>query len=366
MIKLNLKKSLFALCIILSETILHSGEFINFNDPRKNLLASDLEKKTTLSYRDDKPAYVLGPGDLIDITFLGISELSGTHSIGFDGYINLIDIGRIKASDFTVIELENYLEKKAQKFVKNPSITINIEKYRPIKVFVGGEVKVPGLYDFSYREDNKSNIPSAILPTLYDALKLAGGITQYSDFERIKVIRLASKYSGESSYVTNINLFKLFIEGDQTLNIPIYDSDTIIVGKSPKILKEQFSIIANSNLEPNFVRVYVSGNVKKPGEIKLSNNSSLTQAIALAGGIKKLSGNINFLRFDRDGKLEKRTFSNKLSQNTDINSYRNPRLISGDIIHVDQSLFGKSAEIIRTVSPPIVNGYAIYKIFGDN
>ena len=360
---MNFKKSLCALSIILSETTVITSNLINFNDTTNTLFAKDLEK-TSLTTKADQPSYILGPGDVIKIDFLGIPELSKKYPIGLDGYINLIDLGPVKASDFTILELESYLEKKAQKFVKNPSITVLIVNYRPIKVFVGGEVKKPGLYDFLY-EANNENFDSVGIPTLYDALRSAGGITQYSDFTNIKVIRRASKYSGDKSYVTNIDLFKLFLEGDQSLNIPLFDADTILVAKSPTILKEQISKIANSNLEPDIVRVFVSGNVRKPGQVKLSNNSSLTQAIALAGGVKNLSGKISFLRFDKNGKLEKRTFSHRLSQETDINSYKNPRLISGDIIHVDKSLIGKSAEFIGTISPPVVNAYGIYKIVTD-
>ena len=96
----------------------------------------------------------------------------------------------------------------------------------------------------------------------------------------------------------------------------------------------------------------------------MPNNSSLTQAIAMAGGVQNLSGSISFLRFDKNGKLEKRTFYHKFSQKEEINSYKNPRLISGDIVHVEKSLVGKSAEFIGTLASPIGNAYGIYKIFG--
>ena len=227
---------------------------------------------------------------MLSINFLGLEELSGEHIIGLDGYINLIDVGQIKASDFTVEQLENFLQKKYINFVKNPIISVTILEYRPIKVFVSGEVKQPGLYDFSINlgEQKIGRMPdnTSTTATLYDALRAAGGITQYSDFTKIKVIRRSSNYSGGETFVANINLFNLFLEGDQSQNITLFDKDTIIVAKSKMILKDQFAKIANSNLEPNTIKVFVSGNVKTPGMLLMPNNSSLTQAIAMAGEFK--------------------------------------------------------------------------------
>ena len=359
-------KFIISIIIFLNFPFALAGEF-NLTDEKVSK-GDNYKKNSNITKDINQPQYVLGPGDTLQIDFLGLSELSGIFIVGLDGYINLIDVGQVKASNFSLEELEIYLEERFQEFVKKPSISINIVEYKPIKVFVGGEVKKPGLYDFNIElgtSNAKAGNPLA-LPTLYDAIKEAGGITQFSDFSKVKVIRPSSLNSGGDTFETTINLFELFLKGDQSLNIPLFDKDTIIVGKSEKILKEQFSLIANSNLEPNTIAVFVSGNVQNAGLLEMPNNSSLTQAIAIAGGVKNLSGNIKFLRFDKNGKLEKRTFYHKYSQETDINSYKNPRLISGDIIHIEKSFVGKSAEFVGTLSPPIVNAYGIYKIFGGD
>ena len=364
----NIVNLLISLVIFPFNNCLFASELINSKGNSEYEFVDNSVNKPNINFEEMEPAYILGPGDTLSIKILGLQEMSGEHIVGLDGYINLIDIGQVKASDFTVEELERFLQKKYVNFVKNPVVSITIIEYKPIKIFVSGEVKTPGLYDFSINLGRKAQgnngKNSENTPTLYDALRAAKGITQYSDFTKIKVIRRTSNYSGGETFVANINLFNLFLEGDQSRNINLFDKDTIIVPKSQTILKEQFSQIVNSNLEPNAIRVFVSGNVKTPGMLEMPKNSSLTQAIAMAGGIKNLSGNISFLRFDKKGKLEKRTFYHKVSQEKPINSYKNPRLISGDIVHVDKSLVGKSAELIGTISSPIGNAYGIYKIFG--
>ncbi len=366
----NIINLLISLIIFPFNNYLFASELINSDGKSEYQFVDNSVNKPNINFEENEIAYVLGPGDILTIKILGLEEMSGDHIVGLDGYINLIDVGQVKASDFTVEELESFLQKKYINFVKNPVISITILEYKPIKIFVSGEVKKPGLYDFSINLGRKAletrGANTANTPTLYDALRAAGGITQYSDLTKIKVIRKTSNYSGGETFEANINLFNLFLEGDQSLNINLFDKDTIIVAKSQTILKEQFAQIANSNLEPNTIKVFVSGNVKSPGMLTMPNNSSLTQAIAMAGGIKNLSGNISFLRFDKKGKLEKRTFYHKVSQEKKINSYKNPRLISGDIVHVDKSLVGKSAEFIGTISSPIGNAYGIYKIFGGD
>ena len=62
---------------------------------------------------------------------------------------------------------------------------------------------------------------------------------------------------------------------------------------------------------------------------------AVSQAIDMAGGIKLLHGRIEFVRFTRGGEIDRRAFSyNSGAANDD---YRNPVLMSGDVIRVRDS-----------------------------
>ena len=127
------------------------------------------------------------------------------------------------------------------------------------------------------------------------------------------------------------------VEGDsQTL--PLKNVSKVSLTKSNNIIKEQIAKARDTNLNPDYMEVYITGNVIKPGAVILPNGTGLNQAIATTGGKKIFSGNIEFLRFNREGELNKRIFTyNKLSS---INTYNNPVLESGDIIHVKRTTLG--------------------------
>lgn len=77
-----------------------------------------------------------------------------------------------------------------------------------------------------------------------------------------------------------------------------------------------------------------------------------------------MTGNIEFLRFDSSGTLNKKIF--RYDQFAQPNSKKNPILMDGDIINVNRTLLGKSTQIISEVSNPLFSGYGLYKfIFGD-
>ena len=58
-------------------------------------------------------------------------------------------IGRIFIKGLTNNELEILLNKKYENIFKSLSIDIKIKKYRPIRVYVNGEVNDPGIYVIS-------------------------------------------------------------------------------------------------------------------------------------------------------------------------------------------------------------------------
>ena len=73
---------------------------------------------------------------------------------------------------------------------------------------------------------------------------------------------------------------------------------------------------------------------------------------------------MEFLRFERNGKLTKRKF--RFKPNSNLDSYQNPILISGDIIRVNESILGFATGVLNEISPPITNTYGLYKIFGGD
>lgn len=354
----------------------------------KSLAEDNLEVKLNyidndLNQKKNNNWYILGPGDSIFIDFKNIPFFSASFLINKEGLINnLPEIDSIYAKGLTIEELESKLTQKFQKFVFNPSLNISILTYRPITVFVNGEVKRSGIYDFE-----TSKVENRILPQgrnnnslinqrklfqetkdlkyvrLFDLLKKAGGVTNYADLSNITVIRDNPISKGGGKIKAKVNLLSLLEKGDQDQNIRLLDGDSIFVNKGGKMLKDQILSINKSNLSPDKITVYITGNVVKQGPINLEQGASLIQAIASSGGKKFWTGKIAFVRFNSDGETVKSVFN--YDPNAPINTKKNPILMSGDIINVRKTILGTTSQVIGEISSPIVGSFGLYKIFTD-
>ena len=327
--------------------------------------------------------YILGPNDSIFINFLTTPIFNGIYTINPEGDIFLPELNRLRVKNLTIYELEKKLNQSYKQFIFNPDIRVAIKTYRPVNIYIRGEVKRPGLYTFnigslgiqnlniskdtlfsenynySNNEIDNTNIKT---PKLFDALKVAKGLNGNADLSNIIVIRNNSISNGGGKIYTEINLLPLFSEGDQTNNIRLLDGDSILINRGDNIYKQLIDL-NKTNVSPEKIVIYVSGNIKRPGELQIKYGSSLIQAIAAAGGEKNLTGNISFLRFKADGSIIKRKFN--LDKNAPVNSYKNPTLIEGDVIDIKQSLLGKTTSALSEIGNPILSGYSIYKIFSD-
>jgi len=200
-------------------------------------------------------AYILGPGDSLQVELLDIPELSGIFAIGPDGTIYLPRLRALYVEGLTVEELRYFLTQQFKAYVKNPQLYVRPVGYRPIRIYVGGEVRRPGYYTlsgvqmlqnqlnqqskqsnlaqatgiqdagqrFSSEEDlsgGSSSSSSTLFPTVFDAIRTAQGITPYSDIAQVQVTRKQPLSGGGGRIRTNLNFLSLITEGNESQNIP--------------------------------------------------------------------------------------------------------------------------------------------------
>ena len=350
------------------------------------------DKSTSLSvdYLKNLPSndYIIGPGDQLKIVISrDYPELSSATTVDGEGTIYLPRLNRIYVNELSINELNEILNKAYSEFVRFPSVEVEIIKYRPIKVFVDGEVRNPGLVtlagslflkndDFvtlsnTSRSLNNSinktdevsfnyfgNTTSNYFPTVFDAIRESGGVTQYSNLANIQVIRKNNLSNGSGKISTTINLENVLLTGDNSQNIRIYDSDIIKITKSDKANKNMFYKGVLSNLNPKFLNVFVFGRVNNPGNVKVSRLGALSDAIEIAGGAKLVKGKLTFLRFNNDGTIDKRKFRYK--RNANRGSFKNPLLEEGDLIVIGNSPLSLANEIITEVTSPFVGIFSTY------
>lgn len=346
---INLKKFIFILFLIPSHSILAFDEY----KLSKNEIVKE-ENKNIFEKNNIKSQYLLGDGDVIFIEFYGLDIYSRNYPINPEGFLTLPEIGEVYATNLTLQELKEILTERYKDFIINPTLQLTLTTYKPITVYISGEIRRPGLYNFAFKL-NTSNIK------LYDALKNAQGVTNYADLSNIKLIRKNSKSQGGGKITTKIDLLSSLVNGDLSQNIRLYDEDYIFIPKSEKLIKKQLLSMNNLNLNPDMIKVFITGNVVRSGEFIVDRGTSLTQAVASSGGKKLLSGRVEFLRFNDDGTTENYKF--RYDHKASINTKKNPILMEGDVINVNSTLLGKSTEILKEIANPILSGYGLYNIF---
>lgn len=346
--------------------------------------------------------YILGPGDGLLIELLDLPELSGSFTIGPDGTLFLPRLRAIYVEGLTVEELRNFLTEEFSTYVLDPQVYVQPVIYRPIRIYVAGEVKRPGyytlggsnnfrtmaqagiairypmtsnqnssepskIYDLMPKEDQSKKVasfgPSFALPTVFDAIKSAQGITLFSNLSNVQVTRKRPLSLGGGRIRTNLNFLSLITSGNESQNIRLFDGDVISVSKSNMVMREQLLKAGQTNLSPEYMNVYVSGRVNSPGAVTLPQGAFLNQALAMAGGTKLLKGRIEFIRFTQDRKLERsRIRYNPLAA---ANTPNNPALMAGDLIKVNESLLSSTNQILTELTSPFVGVYALYSIFNN-
>ncbi|HTX51069.1 MAG TPA: polysaccharide biosynthesis/export family protein [Caulobacteraceae bacterium] len=128
------------------------------------------------NWTDDEPQYRLFPGDELDVAFDSAPELNKTVVVQPDGRIQLPLVPPQMAADRSVPELELELAQAYAGVLLRPDVTVAV-RAEPLKVFVGGEVGKPGVYD---------------MPGDMDALRAiieAGGFETSSDRADVVIIR---------------------------------------------------------------------------------------------------------------------------------------------------------------------------------
>ncbi len=121
--------------------------------------------------------YQLASGDRLRVIVFGQDSLSNSFSVDGAGNISLPLIGLVRAQGLTTAELGRAIEARLrQGFLREPSVSVEVEAYRPF--FVLGEVAVAGQYPFVNGM------------TVQNAIAVAGGFTPRGAQDSVDLTRV--------------------------------------------------------------------------------------------------------------------------------------------------------------------------------
>ncbi len=256
--------------------------------------------------------YLLGPGDQVDISVFGYAEFTGGKVVLPDGTISLPVIGTVVAVDRTPEDLRRDIFQRLNQVLVNPVVTLSLTTLRPVVVNVAGEVQRPGplqlssLTNSTFQSSNNGFTTGLqTLPTVSSALTAAGGVTRNADIQKIVLRR--SLPGGQSTLVT-VNLWNSIWSDQPPENVVLRAGDSIFIPTLPSGSSVDRRLLARSSLAPALVKVRLVGEVNRPGEIQISPDSSLSSAIASAGGPTKAARMkaVQLLRLNDKGQIETR------------------------------------------------------------
>ncbi|WP_312993422.1 polysaccharide biosynthesis/export family protein [Chryseobacterium flavum] len=164
------------------------------------------------------------------------------YLVNEDGFINFPVLGNVYVKGMTQVQLKDDLESRLKRYLKDPLVTTTLKNFN---VSVLGEVKVPGQKESTTQKLN-----------IFQALSLAGDMTDFGDRTKVKLIRTAD--NGE----------------DQVVNLDLSRSDIV---NSPYYYMKQNDVL------------YVEPDRNKQVQANSNPNRALTfQIIASALGVATL------------------------------------------------------------------------------
>ncbi len=304
--------------------------------------------------------YLIGPGDILKINVFDAKEFSGNYEVLVDGFVYLPLIGKVFVSGLSIELAKEQIEALYSKELLRPTTHIVLEKARPLRISLVGEVQRPGIYSLTSEEVTQTvggpSLKSSGLPTLVDAIQKAGGITQYANLKSIKISRIYLNQSNEKNYkTTQVNILDLLQKGDQDSNPYLFDGDIINITKADSVSKDIINI-AKANLSPSKITVYMVGQVQQPGPVEIKANTPLNQAISYAGGRIKWKGdprNVQLIRVNRNGTITNKRY--KLNARNRVSEKNNPSLSDGDIVIINSTLLNSIGTGLAEVTSPLSN-----------
>ena len=93
-----------------------------------------------LQSKDELKDYILDTGDILNIEFINLPELSGLFSIDEQGEIYFERLKYTYVRGLTIKELTKFLEERYEEFLLNPEIYIRINTFKPIRISINGEL----------------------------------------------------------------------------------------------------------------------------------------------------------------------------------------------------------------------------------
>lgn len=220
-------------------------------------------------------AYRIGPRDVLTLTICagGEKQQDIDLSVSSQGMANVPFIGPVKAESLTIPELEALiLRPLSEDFFVDPEVHIIVKEYHSLRYHISGAVRSPGLYEMRSEA------------TLMELIAKAGGaLPQRGNVAY--VLRASVNQIEEGKGIDNllshkepikVDLKALLDKGDMSCNLVIQSGDVLYIPFQNAL-----------NLRES--KIYVEGEVNRPGVYDFQEGLTALNACIMAGGFGRFA-----------------------------------------------------------------------------
>jgi polysaccharide export outer membrane protein len=256
------------------------------------------------------PAQPVGASDLLSITVYGAPELSRTLRVSPEGSIRLPMLKQaILVRGLMPLEIETRLAEglSAEKILVDPVVTVTIAEFASRPINVAGAVKKP----LTFQANGKT--------TLLDAITRAEGLSAEAGHEIL--VTHPGKVGGAPTFTQRISVVDLLEKADPAANLALQGGEEVRI--------------------PEVGRVFLVGNVLKPGSFPLNDagGMSVMKALAMAEGLTRFATKQAYIYRTADGAAKQEL----LVELRKIMDRKSPdvELQAGDIFYVPDNRKGR-------------------------
>lgn len=219
------------------------------NDKTLTVFGSELftNSTTTDSSIPVSSDYLVGPGDEIIVQLYGSEDTNETLTVSREGFIDVSQIGPVNVAGQTYTEVKNLLAAEVEEKLIGSRVFVTMGELRSVSIVAVGEVTNPGTYQVGG------------MSSVVDVLTASGGITDIGSYRKVMVMR-------NGSVVAKVNLYDLLLKGYSSGNVSLQSGDVVFVPAADS-------------------KIAVSGAVKRPAIYEPASGATLSDIIALAGGL---------------------------------------------------------------------------------
>jgi polysaccharide export outer membrane protein len=201
------------------------------------------------------PEYRIGRGDVLEVVVTkGPTQEKYQTQVRANGRIavSLVDV---PVDGLTADQAAEAIAKELSTYFRKPGVDVQVKEFKSKRVSVLGAVGAanrggPGNYYLSGRT------------TLVELISTAGGTPNTAAIDRVRITRESGK-----SYT--VNMFRVLQQGDLREDVVIDAGDTVFIPDRPP---------------GEETRIFLLGEVKKPGPVPYFANMTMAEVIAGAGG----------------------------------------------------------------------------------